>query len=213
MDVKVIGLGALQDGFSYLLNNPAFLLRAAMNATRLRFGIPLDALRWLADHLVSGPKAPQDIEISSASPALGVAMTVSLMGTPLRVRLALHVDDIRAQEPELRVEARVRDLAVQAPPNSPAAQMFGAMDLSKPGNLMAFMPKRPPALVESRDDRFVFDLMRVPALAKNPLIGRALFALAEVLSIREVSVEDDMLIFSLRATPMGLPLAFARIRG
>jgi hypothetical protein len=213
MDVKVIGLGALQDSFNYLLGNPAFLVRAAVNAARLRVGIPLDALRWLASHLLHGPKVPQDVEITGAPPALGLAMTVNLMGTPLRIKTALHVDDLRAQDPQLLLELRVRDLAVQAPPNSPAAQMFGAMDLSKPGNLMAFMPKRPPALIESRDDRFVFDLMRVPALAKNPLVARALFALAEVISVREIRVEDDMLVLALRATPFGLPLALARIRG
>lgn len=213
MDVKVIGLSALQDGFSYLLGNPAFLLRAALNAARLRIGIPLDALRWLAGHLLQGPKVPKDVEITGAAPALGLAMTVNLMGTPLRIRCSLRVEDLRAQEPQLLLELRVRDLAIEAPPSSPAAQMFGAMDLTKPGNLMAFMPKRPPALIESRDDRFVFDLMRVPALGKNPLVARALFALAEVVSVREVTVEDDLLVLALRATPMGLPLALARIRG
>lgn len=212
MDVNVIALGALQDGFLYLVNHPSFLLRAVLHAAQLRIGIPLDALRWLAERLLTGPKAPRDVTLQAAPPALGVAMSVCIMDTPLRISFELHVEELRAQEPHLLLTLRVRELAIQAPPGSPAAQMISAMDLSKPGNLMAFMPRRPSFLVEARDDRFVLDLMKLPMLAQHKALQRALFALAEVISVREVRTEGELLLVALRATPLGVPAALARIR-
>ncbi len=52
---------------------------------------------------------------------------------------------------------------------SPVAALLrsGALDLSKPGNLAAYMPKRPAMLVAAKDDRVTLDLMRHPKFAKD----------------------------------------------
>lgn len=212
MNIKVIGIEALQDGFSYLLANPVFLVRAAVNAARLRLGIPLDALRWLIARLAQGPKVPKDIELRPIAPGLHVAGSLNMMGTPLRVSATLHFDSARATSDQVLLGVRVRDLAVKAPAESPVTQMVGALDLSKPGNLMMFLPRRPAALVEARDDLFVFDLLKVGKFASNTRLRRGLLALSEILVVRDLSVEDELLVLSLRALPMGLPAALSRVR-
>ena len=42
----------------------------------------------------------------------------------------------------------------------------GALDLSKPGNMVAFMPKRPAALVDAKDDRITL-AVKIPSIASN----------------------------------------------
>jgi hypothetical protein len=210
--LRVIGLDALQDGFSYLTRNPGYLLRAAVNAARLRFGFPVASMRWLIDHMPKRGKGPTEIELHPAPPALRAGASFDLMGTLLRASADLHVEGVRVADGQLLIELRVRNLEVQAPPESPASQMIKAMDLTRPGNLMMFMPQRPPALVEARDDLFVFDLMKLRKLRDNEKARRAISALAEVLSIKDIQVEGDLLVIGLRVSPLGMPSALAQIR-
>jgi hypothetical protein len=47
--------------------------RDAANAAKLRFGVPVAALRWLADQASNAPKAPQDIELATTDESLRVS--------------------------------------------------------------------------------------------------------------------------------------------
>jgi hypothetical protein len=89
----------------------------------------------------------------------------------------------------------------------------GALDLSKPGNLVKFLPKRPPAIVEAENDRIVLDLMRVPAVANNMGLRRMLEIITPMLNIRAIETDRDHLYVALKASPRGLPAAIAAIRG
>jgi hypothetical protein len=138
---------------------------------------------------------------------------VDLFGTKLRVSANIGFDAVSAGPEEMRIEIRVGDLKVVAPPGSPAAQMISAMDLKRPGSLMGFMPRRPAVLVEARDDRFVFDLLKVPALAKNKALRKALTVLSDVLSIKEVTTNGDVLVISFGVRPTAVPGALLKLRG
>jgi hypothetical protein len=210
--IKVIGQQALQDGLRYLVDNPLFLVRAAAQAARLRLGIPLDALRWLIANLAKGPKVPKDIELRAQDPALGIGASVNMMGTPLRINANLHFSEARMDGEQLLLGLRVRDLKVQAPKESPLNQMIGAMDLSRPGNLMMFLPRRPPALVEARDDLFVLDVLRLGKLGEKQALRKGLLALGDFLGLRNAQVEGDLLVLSFRADLRSLPAAIARLR-
>ena len=198
-------------GLSYLRQNPMFLLAAARNAARLHVAVPLDLLRWAIDRRPRG-KGPERIEISGSDGALGVALTVDLYGTKIDVSTRVEVESIENLADALRISLRVSDLDVKAPANSPAAQMIKAMDLSRPGNLMKMMPKRHAALVEATDDRFVIDLLQVPALAKNRTLRRLLAGLSDALVIRTVATEGDLLLIGLRVDPLSVPSALLRLR-
>jgi hypothetical protein len=205
----------LEAAVGYVRKNPDEVVRAAMNATGLRFGVPLATLRWFAGQL-KGAKAPKDVEISSAPPALRFSAVVDAMGTPVRASAAIKIDEVTITEEALRVGVRLRDvkLALVGDSESPVATLIksGALDLSKPGNLVKFIPKRPAAVVEAEGDRVVVDLLKVPKLARDVRLRRALAVISPVLGIRAIETDRDHLYVKLRATPAGLPEALGKLR-
>lgn len=205
----------IEAAVGYVRKNPDEVVRAALSATGLRFGVPLATLRWFAGQL-KGKRAPKEVEISSAPPALRFSAVVDAMGTPVRASATIKIDEVTITEDSLRVGVRLREvkLALAADSESPVATLIksGALDLSKPGNLVKFIPKRPAAVVEADGDRVVIDLMKVPKLAQNPHVRRALGIISPVLGIRAIEADRDHLYVKLRATPAGLPEAIGKIR-
>src|SRR5687767_5188771 len=199
----------------YVRKNPDEVVRAAVNATGLRFGIPLATLRWFAAQL-TGAKAPKDVEISSAPPAIRFSAVVDAMGTAVRASAAVKIDEVTITEESVRIGVRLRDvkLALVGDSDSPVATLIksGALDLSKPGNLVKFVPKKPPAIVEAEGDRVVVDLMKVPKLANDPKVRKLLSLISPVLGIRAIETDRDHLYVKLRATPAGLPEALGKLR-
>ena len=180
----------------YVRKNPDEVVRAAVNATGLRFGIPLATLRWFAGQL-SGAKAPKDVEISAAPPALRFSAVVDAMGTAVRASAAVKIDEVTITEDSVRIGVRLREVKLA---------------LSKPGNLVKFVPKKPPAIVEAEGDRVVIDLMKVPKLANDPKVRKLLGLISPVLGIRAIETDRDHLYVKLRAMPAGLPEAFGKLR-
>jgi hypothetical protein len=139
------------------------------------------------------------------------------MGTPLRASFAIRVDEIDLSPSAMRIGVRVSEmkLTLLGESDAPVATLIksGALDLSKPGNLVKFLPKRPPAIVEAEDDRIVLDLMKIPAIAKNWRLKRALAVVTPVMNVRAVETDRDHIYVALKAMPRGLPQAFAALRG
>jgi hypothetical protein len=199
----------------YVRKNPDEVVRAAVNATGLRFGVPLATLRWFAGQ-IQGKKAPKDVEISSAPPALKFSAVVDAMGTAVRASASVKVDEITISTEAVRIGVRLRDvkLALVGESDSPVATLIksGALDLSKPGNLVKFVPKKPPAIVEAEGDRIVVDLMKVPKLANDPRVKKIIGIVSPVVGIRSIETDRDHLYVKLRATPAGLPEAIEALR-
>jgi hypothetical protein len=197
----------------YLREHPEEIVRAVKGIAGLRVGVPLDALRYLAGEMGANKRAPQDVVLEAAPPGLRVAMTVRAMGSTLRVKLTLYVEEIDLSGDQARLTARIADLtlAVLDGEDTPVAGLIksGALDLSKPGNLAAFMPKRPDVLVDAHDDRIVLDLMKVPALAKNGKIKRMLGRVTPVLTVAAIRTRDDHLDVHLKASPGNIGQALA----
>ena len=200
----------------YVRKNPDEVVRAMVNAAGLRFGVPLAALRYLTAQAKLPRKAPKDIEIGSSPPALRIGLTVDAMGTALRANAAIKIDEIDLGPDALRIGIRLGDvkLALIGESESPVATLIksGALDLSKPGNLVKFLPKRPPAIVDAEDDRIVIDLMRVPAIANNAMLRRLLAVLTPVVNIRAIETDRDHIYIALKASPSGLPRALTALR-
>jgi hypothetical protein len=200
----------------YVRKNPDEVVRAVVNAAGLRFGVPLAALRYLTAQAKLPRKAPKDIEIGSSPPALRIGLTVDAMGTALRANAAIKIDEINLGPDALRIGIRLGDvkLALIGDSQSPVATLIksGALDLSKPGNLVKFLPKRPPAIVDAEDDRIVIDLMLVPAIANNAMLRRLLAILTPVVNIRAIETDRDHLYVALKASPSGLPRALTALR-
>ena len=179
-------------------------------------GVPLAALRWGVAQLKPGKKTPKDIEIGSTPPALRLSATVDAMGTQVRASAAIKVDEVELSVDALRIGIRLRDVRLElvGESESPVATLIksGALDLSKPGNLVKFIPKRPAAVVEADGDRIVIDLMKVPKIAENARLRRILSIVIPVLNIRSIETDRDHLYVALKASPAGLVRAIDAIR-
>jgi hypothetical protein len=209
-------VNALRAGFDYLKRNPGELLHAARNAAGFKVVVPLDALRWFVANAPPSKKAPKDVVIGQKPPSLTFGATVDLMGTTVRARAAIAIDELRLGPDELRVALRLSDVAleVMGKGDTPVGALIksGALDLSKPGNLANFMPKRPAALIEAKDDRIVLDLMKVPKIAENPRVRKLLSVVTPVLVIRDIRTEDDHLVIAIRPRLGGLGSSLAALR-
>ncbi|MBK8219084.1 MAG: hypothetical protein IPK71_35615 [Myxococcales bacterium] len=205
----------LSAAVGYLRKNPDEVVKAATNATSLKFGVPLASLRWLAGQ-IQGKKAPKEVEIDSTPPALKFSAVIDAMGTPLRAGASIKIDEVQISADSIRVGIRLRDvkLAVLSDVESPVSMLVrsGALDLSKPGNVVKFLPKKPPAIVEAEDDRIVLDLMQVPKIAANKALRKALSVITPVLGVGAIETDDDHIYVKLKATPAGLGEALGALR-
>jgi hypothetical protein len=205
----------LRAGFDYLRRHPGVILTTARNAAGLRLTVPIEALRWLVEHMPPSKKAPRDVALGTAPPALSVAATSELMGNAFRAGADVTVEDVRASTDELVVTLRVDNLSLKAlgAQDSPMANLFKAMDMSNPAGLLAMMPGKSPALIEAKKNRFVVDFLKIPKIASNPLVRRALEVVTPLLEIADVRTEGDLLTIGLKTKAGGLAAALAALRG
>ena len=207
---------ALRSAGRFIAKNPTTMLSMARHALGLRVAVPLDALRWFIANTPPSQKAPQDVTITPRPPAIGIGATIDLMGTTVRAGASIRIDQIEVGDEKLRVTLRISDVTMKVLGESftPVAGLIksGALDLSKPGNLAKFMPKKPPVLVEAHDDIVVLDLMQNPKIAANERVRGILGTLTPVVQVSGLSTEGDFLIVQLRASPFGLPRALNAAR-
>jgi hypothetical protein len=204
----------LQRICAFLIDNPDELVRILRNARGLKFGLPLAALRWAAS-AANSRGFPADIAIEAAPPGLQIRADVELKGTPVRVRAHVSIIDLRIMPGEFRVELRVTGVALELLDESvsPISVLIksGALDLSKIGNLIAVLPKRPAFLVEAQGDRIVLDLMRHPALGR-PLVESLLTAITPLITVTGVASDQDHLDVKFGVLKQGLSGAVAHWR-
>jgi hypothetical protein len=200
----------------YAASHPRLFGEIARHALNRRLAVPLDLVRWAATLMPSGDKAPKDVTVIAQPPALGLGATANIMGTELRVDAALLIDAIEATTEAVKVTLRVRDLRASVLNNLQGnlAKLLasGALNLSKPATLLNFVPKRPPAVLEAKDDRFVIDLLKFPKLAENPAFQKALRTMTPILAIGDIHTEGDLLVIGLKANPRGLRESFQALR-
>jgi len=167
---------ALRSAGRFIVRNPTTMLSMARHALGMRIAVPLDALRWFIANTPPSKKAPQDVTITPRPPAIGLGATIDLMGTTVRAGASIRVDQIEVSDTAFKVTLRLSDVTMKVLGESftPVAGLIksGALDLSKPGNLAKFMPKRPPVLVEAHDDILVLDLMQNEKFATNDRVQR-----------------------------------------
>ena len=200
---------------AYLKEHPGEILRAMKNAAMLRVGLPIDALRWLAGQ-AKGKRAPKNVKLEAVPPGIRASADVDLAGTAVRASATVFVEKVSITVEEARFELRLADVKLELTDPSaetPVATLLksGALDLSKPGNLAAFMPKRPAMLVDAVDDRIVLDLMKHPKLA-NGKAGKILGIVTPLVTVRAIETDPEHLDVQLGAFPEGVAEAVAAVR-
>lgn len=198
---------------NYLLDNPRELLRVVRNAASSRVGVPLAALRWVAAR--AGRRAPTDIEIEAVPPGIRIGATLELMGARLRASGIVFVEGVQLGPEQLRIELRFAEaqLDLLNETDSPLAALIrsGALDLTKLGNLVSVMPRRPKFLVEAKDDRVVLDLKRHPALAGHR-VGTLVALLTPLITVTGVTSDAEHVDLELGVLERGLTAALASWR-
>jgi len=206
----------LKSAGRYAAANPRLLGEIAKNALHGRLTVPLDLLRWATTLLPAGDSTPSDMTVVAQPPALGLGATANVMGTQIRVDAALIIDGLDTNSDQFKVTVRVRDLRASVLNNLDGnlAKLLksGALNLSKPASLLGFVPKKPAAILEAKDDRFVIDLLKFDQISENPAIRKALAALTPILSIGEIRTEGDNLLIGLRASPRGFRETLVALR-
>lgn len=207
---------ALRSAGRFMVSNPTTVFSMARHALGMRIAVPMDALRWFIANTPPSKKAPQDVTITARPPAIAIGATVDLMGTTVRAGAAIRVERLEVGEEQFRVTLRLSDVTMKVLGDSmtPVAGLIksGALDLSKPGNLAKFMPKRPAVLAEAHDDVIVLDLMKNPKFAANEKVRGVLGTLTPVVNVAGLSTEGDLIILQLKASPFGLPRALNAAR-
>jgi hypothetical protein len=202
---------ALRSAGRFVSRNPSTLFTMARHALGLRVAVPLDALRWFIANTPPGKRAPTDITITARPPAIHLGATLELMGTLVRASAAILVEELRLLPAEMRVTLKLSDVQMHVigESSSPVAGLIksGALDLSKPGNLVNFMPKKPDVLIEAKGDRIVLDLMKNPKIRGNDKLHKVLSTLTPVLNVSALGTDGDYLVVGLKANPMGFAQA------
>jgi len=212
MDARAIA-GAVG---SYLKYHPEELWRLLRNALALRFGVPLAALRWAALK-GAGKKAPKDVQIEAVPPGVRISASLDLMGTPVRASAIVFVERVRANASEMVFEIRLAEVSLKVTDENAATPIAallksGALDLSKPGNLAAYIPNRPAILIDAKDDRVVIDLMRHPKFAKSENVQRVARMLAPLITVSGIESDPDHLDVAFRPFPDGIADVISRVR-
>ncbi|NVB37151.1 hypothetical protein G6O69_04865 [Pseudenhygromyxa sp. WMMC2535] len=201
---------ALSAARQYLRRNPEELSRILRNAIGMRLGVPLGAFRWLAGELADSDKV-EDLEIGAVAPGLRMAATFDLMDTRVRAGAVLYIDRIALTGDEMRLELRLEDVSL-IPVETKKSQISAllvtrSLDLSRPGDLMQHLPDMPSFIVDAHANRVVIDLMRVPKLAKDPLIRHALGLMTALLTLDGIETEGDHLDLMFKPLPQGFVAA------
>jgi len=201
----------------YAATHPRQVGEIARHALSRRLAIPLDLVRWAVTLMPSGDQSPKDLTVIAQPPALGLGATANLMGTELRVDAALLIDAIDATTDAAKITFRIKDLRASVLNNLQGnlAKLLasGALNLSKPASLLGMIGKKPAAILEAKDDRFVIDLLKFPKLAQNPSFQKALAAVTPVLAVGDIHTEGDLLVIGLRANPRRIRESIQALRG
>ncbi|KPK16085.1 MAG: hypothetical protein AMJ62_07340 [Myxococcales bacterium SG8_38] len=200
---------------TYLRTHPEELGRAVRSALGLRFGVPVAALKWLGQQAERTGKV-EDFQIDAVPPGLRLAGNLDLMNTPVRASAIVYVERVVFNDEELTLALRLEEVSLKlnGESDTPVAALIksGALDLSNPGTLVNFMPRRSPVLASANGNRIVLDLMRDPKIGKNPLVRRGVSLLTSFVTLHGVETDTRHLDIAFRALPVGFGGAVRSVR-
>ena len=205
---------AVTSASRYVVQNPGMIARMLAHAIAFRLPVPLDAIQWVAATLDSGSSA-QPMTVESAPPGLKFQGTIAIMGNAMMASAVVNIAEVQLAPDVFKVRVVVAELHLEAEEaNSPLAQLLksGALDLTKPAGLLKFMGNKPDVIADAHVDTFDLDLLKIPAIAHNDAIRRALNAFTPVVTVSEIFSQDDLLLVAFQAIPGGIPNTVAAVR-
>lgn len=191
----------------YLTSNPDEIGRAVRSAFGLRVGVPIAALRYLGRELEKQGKV-SDLKIDAVPPGVRVGANLDLMHTPIRASSIVYLERVHFTGDEMSLTVRLEEVSLKlnGDAQTPVAALIksGALDLSRPGNLVGYMPDVPPVVTEARENRIVLDFMREPKLASNELVRGLLTVATSFMTVHAIEADTNHLDIGFRALPRGV---------
>lgn len=199
----------------YLKRHPEEFLRVAKNAATMKLGIPIKALLWVAREL-GGDKVPGDLLLQARRPGIYARASFEMMKTPLRGGANIIVESVDVRSDAILIDLRFEDISLEVTRENvgtPVAALIqsGALDVSRPGDLLSYMPARPAMLVEAKGNVVTIDLMRHPKLSAKKA-QRLVALIAPLLGVRAIRTDDSHVDVAFSPFPGGPAEAFAQLR-
>lgn len=199
----------------YLRRHPEEVLRAAKNAATLKVGVPVKALWWLAREL-GGDKVPDDLVLEARAPGIYARASFEMMKTPLRGGANIIVQSVDIRDDAILIDLRFEEITLEVTDpqaGTPVAALLqsGALDLSRPGDLLSYMPKRPQLLVAAKGNVLTLDLMKHPKLSRDRA-RRLVSLLAPLVGVESIRTEGEHVDVAFSALPGGPGEVLAKIR-
>ena len=196
---------AVENVVKYMMAHPYELGRFVRSGLGLRLGVPLAALRWVLQEMTQ--EMGLDASLDAEPPGLKFGATVEKMATKMRVGANVFVSRVQIDADQLRVELRIEDLSVkvlsQNKTQLSALLNSGALDLSKPGNLISELPDMPAMLVHAEGNKITLDLMKSEKFS-DPRFRNMIGMLSSLITVHTVETEaSEHIDVVLRALPRG----------
>lgn len=205
---------AVESLVKYLTSHPEEISRFIQSGLGMRIGVPLAAFRWILSELTkdAGIDALLDVE----TPGLRFGANVDRMNTKMRITSSLFVQDIEIDDRQIRIDLRIEGLKVDVLSHEKtqisALLKSGALDLSRPGDLVAELPGMPPTVVHAEGNRISVDLMRSDRFG-DPKLREVVGLLSSLVTVKDVRTEkSDHVDVSFRALPRGPRTAGRAVR-
>ena len=205
---------AIESMVKYLASRPDEISRLVRSGLGMRIGVPLAAFKWMLAEVTKD--AGIDALIDVEPPGLRFGATIERMKTRMRINASLFVHDIEIDDRQIRIELRIEGLKVDVLSHEKtqlsALIKSGALDLSKPGDLIQELPNMPPVLVFAEGSRIAVDLMRSDRFS-DPKYRELVGLLSSLITVKDVRTEkSDHIDVSLRTFPRGPGVATQAIR-
>lgn len=203
---------AIESTVRYLASRPDEIVRFVRGGLGMRLGVPLAAFRWILAELTE--EAGLDAKLDVDPPGLQFAATLDRMRTRMRIRAGLFIQNIEISDRRialtLRIEGLKIDILSEEKTQLSALIKSGALDLSRPGDLVKELPDIPEVVVRAEGTKIELDLMRSQRFQDSRLreVVNVLSALVTVNDIRTERTEH--IDVSFRTLPRG-PLEATRV--
>jgi hypothetical protein len=204
-------LRAIRD---YLSERPGDLLVILRNLTQLRITVPLVLVRELLERLAK-PAGVSAVDVEARPPGVMIRARLRALGAELRVGAALTVEAPVHSPAPWRVAVRVRDVELSVLEGSSALSALiasGSLNLSRIGDLLARLPRRPAFVAGAERDSVVLDLLRLPFL-NRPEAAPWVEFLTSTLEVRSIATVPDYLEIQVAAAPGARRVVVQRLQG
>jgi len=183
---------------------PAQALRLVTQALRGRIAIPLSAVR---DRLAS-LSDKVELDVAEAPPGLRVRGRAHALGAPIAFSARIEAEGIEVQAERRTVRIRLSEVALATDEDAPGplaeAIRTGMIDTANPATLIGNMISLPDMVVAAEGQDVVIDLMRAPAINRDPMLRAAFAAATSYLCVAGIQVADDAIELKFGILPAGI---------